>query len=66
MQIKEILKIVLTIIICQLAGIIGSVFTFSSINYWYALLNESLLNIMHEPFNKKTLYFHWKNRIASR
>jgi len=44
MQIKEILKIVLAIIVCQLAGLIGSVFTFSSINSWYSLLNKPFFN----------------------
>ncbi len=33
-------KLVLSIIICELAGIIGSVFTFSAITTWYAFLNK--------------------------
>ena len=44
MQIKEILKIGLAIIICQLAGLIGSIFTFSSITSWYSFLNKPFFN----------------------
>lgn len=34
------LKLVLAIFVCQLAGILGSVFTFSAITDWYAYLNK--------------------------
>lgn len=34
------LKIVAFIIICQMAGLIGSIFTFPSIPTWYASLNK--------------------------
>lgn len=37
---KNILKLVLSIAICQGAGLIGTVFTFSSIENWYNLLNQ--------------------------
>lgn len=39
-NLKEIGKLLLAIIICQLAGVIGSVFTFSSIPTWYAALTK--------------------------
>jgi tryptophan-rich sensory protein len=32
--------LILAIIICQLAGVIGSVFTFGSITTWYSTLNK--------------------------
>ena len=35
---KNILKFVISIIICESAGIIGSLFTFSSVSYWYPTL----------------------------
>ena len=34
------IRLVITILICQMAGIIGSVFTISSIPTWYASLNK--------------------------
>lgn len=36
----EIRKIIFAIIICQLAGAVGSIFTFSSIPIWYASLQK--------------------------
>lgn len=38
------MKLVTSIIICQLAGIIGAVFTTSSISGWYAGLNKPFFN----------------------
>ncbi|QQS38932.1 tryptophan-rich sensory protein [Candidatus Woesebacteria bacterium] len=40
MKIKSFNKLVFSILVCQLAGIIGSVFTISSIENWYILLNK--------------------------
>lgn len=37
---KDILKLVLSVAICQGAGLIGTVFTVSSISNWYNLLNQ--------------------------
>lgn len=37
---KDILKLVLSIVACQSAGLIGAVFTVSSIENWYNLLNQ--------------------------
>jgi len=37
---KNIFKLLSSIIICQLAGIIGAVFTTPAINGWYATLNK--------------------------
>src|SRR3989344_7279950 len=33
-------KLIFSIFICQLAGIVGSLFTFSAIPTWYAVLNK--------------------------
>mgnify|MGYP000992289893 CR=1 FL=1 len=41
---KNILKLISCIILCELAGIIGSVFTFSEIPDWYASLAKPALN----------------------
>lgn len=40
MKTREIGKLVFCIIICQLAGVIGSFFTISAIPAWYATLNK--------------------------
>ncbi len=44
MKLNEILKLIALIILCQLAGIIGSIFTISSISSWYAFLNKPFFN----------------------
>jgi|SRR3989344_8782556 len=41
---KDTLKLISAIIICELAGIIGSIFTFSAIPTWYATLTKPALN----------------------
>jgi translocator protein len=41
---KEILKLVLSIIVCQLAGIIGSIFTSRSVTTWYTTLIKPSFN----------------------
>jgi len=37
---NKIIKLILAIGVCQLAGILGSVFTFSAISEWYLFLNK--------------------------
>jgi len=44
MKINNISKLIISIIICELAGIIGSVFTVSSVPTWYAALVKPALN----------------------
>jgi tryptophan-rich sensory protein len=44
MEIKKIFKLVFSIIICQLAGIIGSFFTSSSVSTWYTTLKKPSFN----------------------
>lgn len=41
---KKLIKLVSSILICQLAGIIGSLFTVPNINSWFIDLNKPLLN----------------------
>ena len=41
---KNILKTIGCIVLCQLAGLIGSIFTFEAIPTWYAALNKPPLN----------------------
>lgn len=38
MKIKSIVKLVVAIVICQMAGVVGSFFTFPSISTWYTEL----------------------------
>ncbi len=40
MKLNKIAKLILTIVICQLAGFIGSIFTTPSIPMWYASLQK--------------------------
>ena len=40
MNLKDLPKLIASVFICQLAGIIGSLFTFSSITSWYLFLNK--------------------------
>ena len=41
---EKILKLAVAIVVCQLAGIIGSIFTSSSVSTWYASLQKPLFN----------------------
>ncbi|HEX9911812.1 MAG TPA: TspO/MBR family protein [candidate division Zixibacteria bacterium] len=43
-NLNEILKLIISLIICQLAGVIGSIFTTPAIPGWYAALVKPTLN----------------------
>lgn len=55
----KLLKLVVSIVVCQLAGGIGSIFTVSNIASWYLDLNKPLLNPPGWVFGPVwiTLYF---------
>lgn len=38
------LKLLFSIIVCEGAGLIGSIFTFNSVNTWYVTLNKPFFN----------------------
>jgi tryptophan-rich sensory protein len=38
------IKLLISVIICQLAGVIGSIFTASSVKTWYVMLNKPSFN----------------------
>jgi len=40
---KNILSLVIAVAICELAGLVGSIFTFVSVNSWYAILIKPVL-----------------------
>jgi tryptophan-rich sensory protein len=40
MKLKEFIQLILAIIICNSVGVIGSVFTISSVDTWYAMLEK--------------------------
>jgi benzodiazapine receptor len=42
-RLNEIPKLIVSIVICQLAGLIGSVFTTAAIPTWYVTLNKPFL-----------------------
>lgn len=44
MKLNTVLKLVVSILICELAGMIGSIFTVKAIPNWYAGLEKSALN----------------------
>ncbi|MFA6190170.1 MAG: TspO/MBR family protein [Candidatus Staskawiczbacteria bacterium] len=44
MKYNNIVKLVISIIICELAGVVGSVFTVSEIRNWYSGLNKPFFN----------------------
>ncbi len=44
MRIKELGRLIASILVCQAAGVFGSVFTVSSIPTWYASLNKPSFN----------------------
>jgi len=44
MNYNKLYKLLISIIICELAGVVGSVFTISQINKWYIHLNKPSFN----------------------
>ena len=44
MKAKDVLGLLIAIVICQLAGIVGGLFTASSVNTWYATLIKPSFN----------------------
>ena len=44
MRAKDILGLVIAFVICQLAGVVGGLFTASSVNTWYATLIKPSFN----------------------
>lgn len=44
MEYNNLLKLLISIIICELAGLIGSVYTVSQVSGWYAYLDKPFLN----------------------
>ena len=44
MKQRNIVKLILSLVICQLAGFIGSIFTTPAISTWYASLNKPSFN----------------------
>jgi len=41
---NNLIKLLLSVIICELAGIVGSIFTVPSTNGWYGTLNKASIN----------------------
>ncbi|EKE07304.1 MAG: hypothetical protein ACD_18C00124G0001 [uncultured bacterium] len=44
MKIKNVHKLIISVIVSELAGLIGSLFTFSAIPNWYSTLEKPVLN----------------------
>ena len=72
----KITKLISSILICQLAGIIGSVFTSSSVSTWYAALQKPSFNPPNWVFSPVwitlfvlmgiSLYLIWDKGIKSK
>ena len=70
---KNIIKLIISIVICQLAGIVGSFFTSPSIPGWYASLNKPEFNPPNWIFSPVwitlfllmgiSLYIIWSSKI---
>lgn len=68
------LKLLLAISLCEGAGLIGSIFTFNSVNTWYLTLNKPLFNPPGWVFGPVwtilyllmgiSLYLVWENKKA--
>lgn len=56
---KDFLRLIGFILLCQAAGIIGSIFTFNSVNTWYLTLEKPFFNPPSVVFGPvwTTLYF---------
>ncbi len=56
---KDFLRLIGFILLCQAAGIIGSIFTFDSVNTWYSTLEKPFFNPPSFVFGPvwTTLYF---------
>ena len=73
MKYNNIFKLVLSILICELAGVIGAVFTTPQINSWYATLNKPSFNPPNWIFGPVwtilfimmgiSLYFVWSKKF---
>lgn len=69
------LKFILAIIICEAAGLVGSLFTFNSITTWYVALNKPFFNPPSWIFAPvwttlyllmgASLYLVWKKKKAN-
>jgi len=53
---QKFIKLVVSIIICQLAGVIGSVFTVKNITSWYLDLIKPSLNLFRSLYILIKLY----------
>jgi tryptophan-rich sensory protein len=56
---KNILKLLASIIVCQAAGVVGSFFTIRSVDTWYASINKPFFNPPNSVFGPVwlALYF---------
>jgi len=71
---KDLLQLILSLIICQLAGFVGSLFTTPSLPVWYASLNKPSFNPPNGVFAPVwttlfflmglSLYFLWRKRAT--
>lgn len=74
MKHNNLFKLLISIIICQLAGIVGSIFTIKEIKDWYIYLNKPSFNPPNWIFGPVwtilyvlmgiSLYLVWKNGFA--
>ena len=73
---KNIFKLIIALVVCQLAGLIGSLFNMNSIPTWYTTINKPFFNPPNWVFAPVwttlfvlmgiSLYLIWKNKLAVR
>lgn len=73
---QEILKLVISLVICQFAGFIGSLFTTPSIPTWYAALSKPSFNPPNSIFGPVWIilfilmgisaYLIWRKKVCDR
>lgn len=76
MKTKNITKLIFSIIICQLAGIIGSIFTYPAVKGWYATLQRPFFSPPNWVFGPVwillyilmgiSLYLVWKKGLKNK
>ncbi|MBU2634408.1 MAG: tryptophan-rich sensory protein [Nanoarchaeota archaeon] len=61
---KKIIKFIISILVCQLAGIIGSIFTVSSVGSWYLELNKPVFNPPSYLFGPVWIFLYFLMGLA--
>lgn len=61
---KNLIKLIISIVICQLAGIIGSFFTIKSVSNWYLTLNKPFFSPPNWLFGPVWIFLYFLMGVA--